>query len=202
MQSEFIYTLADVSQFSGFFQGKFMKGYPHPRIAMVGRSNVGKSSLINGLLEAKLARTSGEPGKTRAIHFYLWKKAGKIVADLPGYGYAKAARTDREKWEKFIDRYLKEETNLERVLLLLDARHGPTDNDRDAIEFLSLRRIPVTFVFTKIDTLKTQSERVKRQREAKEALNALGVHSESVFWVSSESKVGLKQLSQALSLPE
>src|SRR4051812_39537425 len=91
--AEFLITLGDASQIPGMFTGMHLKGHNEPRIAMVGRSNVGKSTLINALLERKLAQTSNEPGKTRAIHFYRWPGAKKIIADLPGYGYARASGT-------------------------------------------------------------------------------------------------------------
>lgn len=202
MKSEFLYTLADPSQFSDLFQGIFLKGYREPRIAMVGRSNVGKSTLINSLLEARLAQTSSDPGKTRAIHFYHWKKQKKIVADLPGYGYARASMSDRDRWEKFIALYFQKDENLERVVLVLDARHGPTETDDKAIDFLSLNHIPVTFVFAKADTLKTQSERALRQRQGTEALLSRGVSAENIFWVSSRTGLGLKQLVQSFSSKE
>src|SRR4051794_28175973 len=101
-KSEFLLTLAAVTQFPGLFNGPFLKGHRQPRIIMVGRSNVGKSSLINSLLKTPLAQTSNQPGKTRAIHFYLWGDAGKIIADLPGYGYARTAKTERNRWEELI----------------------------------------------------------------------------------------------------
>ena len=81
MRPEFLLTLAESSQIKGLFKGRFLQGHGEPRIAMVGRSNVGKSSLINKVLGAVLARTSSQPGKTRAIHFYQWKDVGKIIAE-------------------------------------------------------------------------------------------------------------------------
>ena len=198
MQTRFLYTLADPSQFEGLFNGLFLKGHREPRIAMVGRSNVGKSTLINLLLKQTLARTSSEPGKTRAIHFYFWSQAKKIIADLPGYGYARASKDDRTKWETFIKVYFEQEQNLDRILMLLDSRHGPTELDQGAIEFFSSRDIPVSFVLTKVDTLKTQSERALRKREVTEALSRLGYEDEPIYWVSSRTKSGLGDLVKSL----
>src|SRR3954453_20656807 len=114
MTAKFLLTLAAPSQFPDLFRGPSLKGHREPRIAMVGRSNVGKSSLINALLKAPLAQTSNKPGKTRAIHFYLWNEGGKIIADLPGYGFARVAKDERKKWEELIETYLQEDGNLER----------------------------------------------------------------------------------------
>jgi GTP-binding protein len=198
MAGEFVLTIGDVSNLDGLFKDKFMKGHPQPRIAMVGRSNVGKSSLINALLEAKLAQVSNEPGKTRAIHLYLWKEAKKIIADLPGYGYARTGHDERNRWAEFINAYLAEDGNLERAVVLLDSRHAPTDVDIEAIKFLGFEGIPVTVVFTKADQLKTQSERVTRKREASEKIRALGFDPAAVHWVSVKTKDGLKVLAKDL----
>ncbi len=201
MAGEFLHTIGDVSQIPGLFNGPFLKGRRESRIAMVGRSNVGKSSLINALLGGRLAQVSNQPGKTRCIHLYVWKEVKKIIADLPGYGFAKTAATERDRWAEFINDYLREDQALERALVLLDSRHGPTDLDEQAIRFLAFEKIPVTFVFTKTDSLKTQSERIKRKKEALLAIEALGFDPspDNVFWVSSKTKDGLKSLVTSLS---
>ena len=199
MAGEFILTVGDSSQLDGLFNGKFMKGRAEQRIAMVGRSNVGKSSLINALLSFSLARTSNQPGKTRQIHFYLWKEAKRIVADLPGFGYAKVSAEERNRWAAFVESYLEADSGLECTLVLLDGRHGPTEIDLDAIRFLSSKRIPMIFVLTKVDTLKTQKERASRKKEVDTALREIGVDPSHAFWVSAKTKdLGLKKLSQTL----
>ena len=165
---------------------------------MVGRSNVGKSSLINALMGGKLAQVSKEPGKTRKIHFYLWKDIGKIIADFPGYGYARKAATEREYWGELIEAYIDADERLERALVLLDSRHAPSAQDIEAIRFLSLEKVPVTLVFTKADALKTQSERVLRKRESMQILKDLGYDATKAFWVSSRTKDGIKELTREL----
>lgn len=200
MAGEFLVTIGDRSNIKDVFQGPFLKGRNQPRIAFVGRSNVGKSSLINALLEDRVAQISKQPGKTSAIHFYLWKDTGKIVADLPGYGYARVSQGHRRRWADFIQGYFDSDPRLERALVILDARHGPTDLDQEAIRFLSLESIPVTFVFAKLDTLKSQSERAMRQKEGVGALQELmpKLERSSIFWVSSKSEEGLKLLGKSL----
>ena len=198
MAGEFVTTLGDESGLPGLLNGDFMKGRREHRIAMVGRSNVGKSSLINALLQSNVAQTSKQPGKTRSIHFYFWKEAKKIVADLPGYGFAQAAKAERDRWSKFINGYIKADPVLELAVVLLDSRHGPTDLDIQALEFLLGLGVRILPVFTKSDQLKNQSERALRRKQATEALKKLGYTSEIIFWVSVKSKDGLKPLSQAL----
>jgi GTP-binding protein len=164
---------------------------------MVGRSNVGKSSLLNAMLGTKLAQVSGSPGKTRAIHFYYWREGKRIVADLPGYGFANASKTDKDQWARLIGAYLKTDINVERALVLLDARHGPTPKDIDAIDFL--KGIPLLFVFTKSDQLKNQKTRAQRHKEAALALQDLGYNPKEAHWVSVHTGAGIKQLAGAVA---
>jgi GTP-binding protein len=199
MAGVFVHTVGDASQLDDLLDGEFLKGHREPRIAMVGRSNVGKSSLINGLIGGTLARVSKEPGKTRCIHFYLWKDRKVMIADLPGYGYAKASHEERDRWAEFINAYMRRDENLKRAVVLLDGRHGPTDLDRSAIQFLSSEGIPITFVMTKLDQLKTQSERAARKKEVGAVMLEMGFSPELVFWVSAKTGDGLRSLTEELS---
>lgn len=202
MAGEFLYTVGDAAQLAGLFQGPFLMGRREKRLAFVGRSNVGKSSLINALLSFKLARVSSEPGKTRHIHFYYWKDSKKIVADLPGYGFAKQSKEDREKWAEFIHEYLKTDEGLERAVVLLDSRHGPTELDLQAIQFIRDECVvPMVFVMTKVDQLKTQSERAKRKKEVEKLFQEIGYSTEMIFWVAAKEGprgAGIPQLIQHL----
>jgi GTP-binding protein len=189
-------TVGDCSQIAKAIRGGFLQGRGEPRVAMVGRSNVGKSSLLNALLGSRLAQVSNSPGKTRKLHFYFWPEARKVIADLPGYGFAQGSKVDREQWSRLIRAYFEADPRLEQALVLLDARHGPTELDLQAIEFLSSLGIPVTFVFTKTDCLKSQSQRALRRREAARALEASAAGE--FFWVSARTGDGLGPLARAL----
>jgi GTP-binding protein len=124
-----------------------------PEFAFIGRSNVGKSSLINMLMDRKnLAKTSSEPGKTRLINHFIVNNQWYLV-DLPGYGYAKVLRSSREKWIDFIRKYILERVNLYCVMVLLDIRLEPQQNDLDFMNWLGENGIPFVMVFTKADKL-------------------------------------------------
>lgn len=194
MPGEYIATYAEKASLDTLIKGEYLKGHRLPRIAMVGRSNVGKSTLINALLGRTLARVSKQPGKTREIHFYLAPEYKKIVADLPGYGFAKSSHADRDRWGGFINAYLKEDPGLERALVLMDSRHGPTALDLEALRFLQFESIPVTFVMSKSDLIRTQKERAARKKEVESVLSELGFDPWSLFWISSKTKDGLKDL--------
>ncbi len=194
MSDPFLYTLADPKQLTAMFNGIWMHGHNQPRVAMVGRSNVGKSSLINALMTSKVARVSATPGKTRAIQFFQWKDAGVILADLPGYGFASRSHDERGLWAKLIEGYFKKDPILKGVLLLLDSRMGPTDSDLEAMEFLCNQGKAILPVFTKTDQLKTQSDRSRRTREAIAALEASGFPFLEPIWLHLKDAKALQIL--------
>ena len=194
MASEYLITLADIAQIPNLFKKGFMNGYHQNRIAFVGRSNVGKSSLINALLQQKIARVSATPGKTKAIHFFLWNDTNKIVADLPGYGFAKVAKNEKHLWIGLLNAYFKADTALAAVLILFDSRHGPTEQDLEALQFFSEKNIPIQIIMTKTDQLKTQSERAKRKREVLTSLAPFGFAAEDLIWISIKDKRTLDHL--------
>lgn len=124
-----------------------------PEVALAGRSNVGKSSFINTMLSRKnLARTSGKPGKTQLLNFF--NIDGKLrFVDVPGYGYARVSKKEREKWGKMIEEYLTSRENLRAVVSLVDLRHEPSADDVQMYEFLKYYEIPVILVATKADKI-------------------------------------------------
>ena len=124
-----------------------------PEYAFIGRSNVGKSSLINMLTERKgLAKISSTPGKTQLINHFLINEDWYLV-DLPGYGYAKTSKKDREKWGKMIHKYLMKRESLMCTFILIDARHEPQKNDLEFIEWFGVNQLPFILVFTKSDKI-------------------------------------------------
>lgn len=127
-----------------------------PEYAFIGRSNVGKSSLINRLTNKKtLAKISGKPGKTRLINHYLINEEWYLV-DLPGYGYAEVPKKERLKWEQFLKRYILQRENLYCLFVLVDSRHEPQKPDLEFMEWLGISEVPFTIIFTKIDKLRPE----------------------------------------------
>lgn len=125
-----------------------------PEIAFAGKSNVGKSSLINGLMNRKaLARTSSQPGKTQTINYYNINNCMYLV-DLPGYGYTKANVSEKEKWGKMIERYLHSSKQLQAVFLLVDIRHEPSANDKQMYEWVVYQGYNPIIIATKLDKIK------------------------------------------------
>ena len=140
-----------------------------PEVAFIGRSNVGKSSLLNLVTgRRQLARTSGTPGKTQQLNFYLINSRLYFV-DLPGFGYARVARTERERWGKLIGRYLTERESLRLVVHLVDSRHPPTILDRDIMELMRGSNVPYVIALTKTDKL-SGNELTKSIKQVEEVL--------------------------------
>ena len=139
-----------------------------PEYAFIGRSNVGKSSLINMLVNSKsLAKTSSRPGKTQLINHFIIDESWYLV-DLPGYGYAQAPKSERKKWEHFIRQYILKRPNLYNLFVLIDIRHEPQHIDLEFIEWLGINGVPFSIVFTKSDKLKPEEiePNVQKYKEA------------------------------------
>lgn len=166
-----------------------------PEYAFIGRSNVGKSSLINMLCgREQLAKTSSNPGKTRLINHFLINKSWYLV-DLPGYGYAKISQKQRKEWEQMIDTYLRQRENLVNLFVLIDSRHPPQKIDLAFIAKLGNLQIPFAIVFTKTD--KEKPGVVKRNVEAfKTALSENWEFLPAFFITSAEKREGRDELLQ------
>jgi GTP-binding protein len=164
-----------------------------PEYAFIGRSNVGKSSLINMITNhSKLAKVSGQPGKTQLINHFLINDAWYLV-DLPGYGYAKVSKKMRFKWQKFIQDYLLYRQNLYCVFVLVDARHEPQKIDVEFMQWLGLNGIPFVIIFTKADKL----SKVKLDKSIAEYKRELLKEWEELptyFISSAESKMGKDEI--------
>ena len=165
-----------------------------PQIAFVGRSNVGKSSLINCLCgNGKLARTSSTPGRTRLINYFLVNDSFYFV-DLPGYGFAKASKLEVSGWQSLIEPYIVNNDKLKLVCLLVDCKVGATNDDKQMIKYLSYFRVPYVIVATKVD--KFGKSKIKPRLN--EIANDIGVGQDDVFCVSSTKGYGKEQLLEKL----
>ncbi len=160
-------------------------------IAFAGKSNVGKSSLINALMNRKsLARTSAQPGKTQTINFYNINDAMYMV-DLPGYGYAKVSETEKQKWGQMIENYLHTSKQLKAVFLLIDIRHAPSANDKTMYEWIVYQGYDPIIIATKLDKLK----RSQVQKQVKILREGLGLKKESILIpFSAETKQGREEI--------
>ena len=174
-----------------------------PQIAFAGRSNVGKSSLINRLLarhRKQIARVSAQPGKTQEINFYRIRAAidGEdddfFLVDLPGYGFARAPRPVRDAWRPLVERFLANSDELLGVVQLIDARRDPTPEDLRMVEYLGSIAMPTLFVLTKIDKLKA----LERTRQMRRTVERLGVSEEQVVQFSALTGEGREQLLESL----
>lgn len=170
-------------------------GQGMPEIAMAGKSNVGKSSLINSLTRnSKLARTSSEPGKTRLINFYSVNQE-LLLVDLPGYGFAKASKNEKQKWGAMIEGYLERSENLKHVLQLVDIRHDPTADDVMMVNYLRHYGIPFTVVATKADKL----SKAQRSRSIPVICRKLVVQPWEIIQYSSEDGTGRDRLLELIN---
>jgi GTP-binding protein len=165
-----------------------------PEVAFAGRSNVGKSSLLNCLVHRKkFARVSNTPGRTREINFFMVNDAFVFV-DLPGYGYARVSKERRAEWRPLIESYLRRSPQLRGIVQLLDVRHDPTNDDRLMLDFLSEIGVPTIVVLTKVDKL-TPTE---RRKQLAELPLRLGVDAEQVIAFSASTGEGRDELAVAI----
>lgn len=163
-----------------------------PQVAFSGRSNVGKSSLINTLLRrtrSKIARVSQDPGKTRMLNFYRVNDDFLLV-DLPGYGFAKVPDHVQEKWKRLVEGYLSRQERIKGVVHLVDARHDPSPLDRQMLDYLSALRLPTLVVITKVDKLK----RSRRREQLRKIGEILALDREQVLAFSSRTGEGREEL--------
>jgi GTP-binding protein len=180
-------------------------GFPREgiaEIAFLGRSNVGKSSLLNALVGRKaLARTSSTPGKTRLANFFLVERdvttraARRVLfVDLPGYGWAKVAKTERAAWQKLVESYLGGRAPLRLAILLHDVRRDPTDEERDLLAWLAAREVPALVAITKSDKLAP----MRRAERVKQLVKDYGLAPDSMLATSAEKKDGIDALWRAI----
>ncbi len=165
-----------------------------PEVAFAGKSNVGKSSLINAIMNRKsYARTSAQPGKTQTINFYNINDEIYFV-DLPGYGYAKASKTEVEKWGQMIERYLKTSKQLKCVFLLVDIRHEPGANDKLMYDWVVANGFAPVIIATKLDKIK-RSQKDKQVKLIREGLGAKGVQ---IIPFSATGKQGREEIYEVI----
>jgi GTP-binding protein len=159
---------------------------PLPQVAFAGRSNVGKSSLINCLVERKsLAKTSSVPGKTRLINFFVVNDA-VVFVDLPGFGYAKVSKEMRQAWQPMIEEFFAASTLIRIVVIIVDVRRGPEQEEIDLAAWFAGRSIPVLFVATKVDKEKKNLVRTRIRQHA----GVLGVAESDIVVFSSKTRLG------------
>ena len=162
-----------------------------PEIVLLGRSNVGKSTFVNTLIERRsLARTSSQPGKTQTMNFYRINDLFHFV-DMPGYGYAKASKTEREKWGKMIEKYLRNRENVAMIFQLIDSRHDPSEDDLLMYEWLVYYGLNPMIIGTKADKISKTNQKKSINRIAK-LLNLRS--SREVILFSAETKLGKEEV--------
>ncbi len=172
-----------------------------PEIAFAGKSNVGKSSLINSLLNRKnLARTSSQPGKTQTINFYKVNSEFYFV-DLPGYGYAAVSQEIKAKWGKMIERYLKKSNQLRMIFLLIDIRHDPSANDKQMFDWIVSNGFTPVIIATKLDKIK-RSEQAKKLKAVRTGLSAEKCTVIPFSAVSKQGREDILNLIESVVFPQ
>lgn len=174
-----------------------IKQYPFPEIAFWGRSNVGKSSLINGVLGRKIARTSNTPGRTQQLNFFNLNDRLMIV-DMPGYGFAEVPLKIKQQWEMLISKYLQERDQLKRLFLLIDARHGLKKNDLEIMDFLDEIGIIYQIVLTKADKI-NKLDQEALHAEIVEVLTKHPAALESIIFSSASKNFGIAEIRQLIA---
>lgn len=187
-----VFFARDVVFAAGAAKPEMLPREAFPEIAFIGRSNVGKSSLLNALLARKMAHVSNTPGRTQQLNFFRLGDRAMLV-DMPGYGYAKAPDKNVKAWGVLVETYLEERRTLKRLCLLIDARHGPNEKDRAFLHFLNVLAVPFVVVLTKTDKIKpAELETLKTGMESmfKDYASAWPV----VFATSAETGEGIAAL--------
>ena len=180
------------------FVGSFetVKSLPNshfPEYAFIGRSNVGKSSLINAVVGAPVARTSNTPGRTQSINLFNVDDRA-MIADLPGYGYARVSRADAMRWLTRLEEYLRTRSQLRRLFILIDSRIGPRDSDLDLMDFCDANAIPYQIVFTKKD------KRVRESDQRQISHTDHGAMVPEILQTSAEKKTGLDPIRMTIGI--
>ena len=170
-------------------------GFGLPEIAVVGRSNVGKSSFINMLANnKKLAKTSSTPGRTRLVNYFMFNE-NFVLVDLPGYGFAKASKAEQSGWENMITSYFAETNNLVGIIMLVDIRHTPTEQDREMLSYLYAYNIPVVVACTKHDKIKKS----ELPRKVMDITSFLKIGKQDIIVTSSETRFGKDKILAKIS---
>ncbi len=176
--------------------------YPRPgapEVALLGRSNVGKSSLLNRLVQRKrLARTSGTPGKTRLVHWYRVERPrpqGELMlVDLPGYGWARVPKAERRRWQELVEAFLDGRPSLRGAVLLQDLRRDISEDENLLVAWLAQRKIPVIVALTKTDKLKP----MRRSERVRVLTGQIGLPRERIIATSAEAGTGIAELWRAI----
>ena len=181
-QSKFLISVAN--------SGKLPE-YDAPEIAIAGKSNVGKSSLINFLVNnKKMAKTSSTPGRTRLLNYFEINNGEFNIVDLPGYGFAKAPKSEIAKWGEMIEGYFQKSDKLKNVFVLVDSRHEPSQDDIQLVSYFIYYQIPFTIIATKTDKL----SRDQINKSKKLIADTFRIGTENLIMTSSEKKTGKEEI--------